>query len=63
MENRDWEKLTVEIGLTLLALVCVGAGLWVIIGADHVALAARSPVGIGLFGFGCLSAAGSVGIE
>lgn len=62
MGNREWEIVTIQVGLTLLALVSVGAGLWVVIGADHVGLINRVPVALGLHVFGCLCAAGSVGI-
>lgn len=54
--------MTIQVGLTLLALVSVGAGLWVAVGADHVELINRTPVALGLHVVGCLCAAGSVGI-
>lgn len=63
MGNSKWEKVTVEAALTILSVASVGAGLWVIVGADHVSLAMRSPIGVGLFAVGCLFGAVSIGDE
>ncbi len=59
----DENKLTVAVGLTILALSGFAAMLWVLIDGAGAPDAARALLGVGLCALSCSAAAGAVAVK